>query len=276
MTLRARATAALILSFPLCLSACGDNGDTIDDDEAAGSETGTDNGDGDPTTTGDSNSTAAGDDEGDPSCPIGSEGCPCTDGGDCDSGLTCEAGVCGSNDPSGGDGDGDGDPSTGDGDGEPANACAGDESITIEAEAADEIDGWFEEMSMLGEGVVLRWDNQNEDAFVTWNIDVPCDATWHVWVRAINSGQSDSFFATVDAQPQPPAVFDIDCHNGPPQSNYEWRELNSRELSAPGCEYLEDPWTQDWTAGVHTFTLSYRESYAISKLWITNTDQPPP
>jgi hypothetical protein len=45
---------------------------------------------------------------------------------------------------------------------------------------------------------------------------------------------------------------------------------------APGCEYIEDPWVQTWAAGPHTFALGYRESYAISKIWLTTSDQPPP
>ena len=293
MKLKLRSSAALLLSLPLALlsTACGDTSGT-GAEETAGSETATGtgdevgDGDGDPTTTttgdGDGDPTTTGDGDGDPGCPVGSEGCPCTNGGGCDPGLTCDSGVCspdattgdGDGDPT--TGDGDGDPTTGDGDGDPGNACVGDEFIPLEAEAADEIDGWFEQMSMLGEDVVLAWDNQNDAAFATWNIDVPCDDTWHIWVRAINAGQSDSFFATVDGLPDPAAIFEIGCDQGPMQATYEWRELNWRDQMAPGCEYIEDPWVQDWAMGVHPFTLTYRESYAISKLWITNTDQQPP
>ena len=128
---------------------------------------------------------------------------------------------------------------------------------------------------MLGEEVVLAWDNQNQDAYATWNINVPCGGTWHVWVRAINKRESDSFFAAVDGQPEPAAIFEIACDRGPKKAIYEWRELNLRDLEAPECELVEDPWVQEWEAGVHSFTLGYRDSYAISKLWITNTEEAP-
>ena len=80
------------------------------------------------------------------SCPVGSLGCPCTDGGVCDPGLTCLSMICvdagsGSEDVSEsatgvdgdgdtttvGDGDGDGDTTTGgDGDGDSTTAGDGD------------------------------------------------------------------------------------------------------------------------------------------------------
>ena len=59
-------------------------------------------------------------------CPIGSEGCECTAGGSCDPGLICDAGLCS---PASGDGDGDpgdgdpGDGDPGDGDGDPDPLC---------------------------------------------------------------------------------------------------------------------------------------------------------
>ncbi|MCA9681052.1 MAG: hypothetical protein KC457_02580, partial [Myxococcales bacterium] len=155
-------------------------------------------------------------------------------------------------------------------------ACAGDEFIAIEAVDANNIDGWNEQMSMLGEGLILVWDNQTQDASVSFDIDVPCDDTWHIWVRGLNQGQNDSFFATVDGEPNPEAIFEIACDNGPQQSTYQWRELNWRDQNDPGCTYLQDPWTQDWGAGSHNFTLRYRESIAVSRIWLTNTAMTPP
>lgn len=67
----------------------GDMSDTSDDETS---------GDGDP----------SGDGDGD-MCPVGSEGCSCTEGGYCDSGLECLSSLCvdlGSNESGDGDGDG--------------------------------------------------------------------------------------------------------------------------------------------------------------------------
>ena len=295
MKLRNNLIFSLPLSALLGLSACGDDGGA-GGDETAGSETdGTETGD--PTTT--TTTTTTGDGDGDPTtgdgdgdgCVVGSEGCPCTAGGGCDPGLVCDVGVCtpdgttgdGDGDPTTGDGDGDpttgdgdGDPTTGDGDGDPNQACVGDEFIEIDVTQFADADGWDVTQSMILMGQeILAWDQMNDAAFVTWDIDVPCDDTWHVWVRAINQGQNDSFFATVDGAPDPAAIFEIGCDQGPQQAAYQWRELNYREQGAPGCEYLFDPWTQDWATGTHQLTLTYRESYAIADVWVTNTDMMP-
>lgn len=144
----------------------------------------------------------------------------------------------------------------------------------IEAEDADTIDGWDPVMSMVGEGIVLSWDEQVPDAFVEFELDIPCDADWHIWVRAIDAEGLDSFFVEVDGGPMPTPVFEVDCAPGPQPAVYRWRELNWRD--AMSCQYVEDPWVQTWTAGPHTFMLGYREAYAISKIWLTNTDLSPP
>src|SRR5690606_19928361 len=115
-----------------------------------------------------------------------------------------------------------------------------------------------------------------EENYVTWNIDVPCDDTWHIWVRAIEEGTNDSLFAVVDGEPNPAAIFEIGCDGEPNEPTYVWRELNWRDqVAGNACEYIEDPWVHDWTAGTHSLTVAYRESWAISRLWITNTDQTP-
>jgi hypothetical protein len=295
-----RTETALLLSLPLSvvlgLSACGDDG-PVAEEETAGSETATEtagDGDGDTTPGDGDGDTTPGDGDGDTNtgdgdgdtdeCPIGSEGCPCTGGGACDAGLMCDAGVCvpaaGDGDGDNGDGDGDngdGDGDNGDGDGDPGSACVGDEEIAIEAEDADEIFGWDPVMSMLGEDIVLDWDDTVPDAYVQWNLDIPCDGDWHIWVRAVNLQGFDSFFVQVDGGPMPVPIFEIECTGDPQQqAEYVWNELNLRDPMAMACEYVEDPWVQTWTAGPHTFTLGYRESYAISKIWLTTSDQPPP
>ena len=150
-----------------------------------------------------------------------------------------------------------------------------DEVFEIEILAVDaDYVGWAPTMSMLGEGMVLVFDDQQEN-YVSWDIDIPCEDTWHVWVRGFNAQQDDSYFALVDGEPDPVAIFEIACDFGPFNPEYQWRELNWRDLNAPGCEYVEDPWLQDWDAGVHNLTLAYRESYAVSRIWVTNSDSAP-
>jgi hypothetical protein len=174
-----------------------------------------------------------------------------------------------------GDGDGDGD-AAGDGDGEPSTLCEGDEFIAIDAVDADTTVGWSVTGSGFEEGVVLSWDHENPEAYAEWNFDIPCDADWHVWVRALNIDEWDSFNVQIDGGPMPTPIFEIACDAGPAQGAYQWRELNLRDPMSPTCEYVEDPWVQAWDAGPHTLTLGYRECYGISKIWLTNTDQSPP
>lgn len=92
-------SVSLVLMF--CV-ACGDKPAEGNEDETAGTgdETATDTDDevgesGMTTSTTDDESTTetttTTDDDG---CPIGAEGCPCTDGGGCDPGLACEGGTC--------------------------------------------------------------------------------------------------------------------------------------------------------------------------------------
>jgi hypothetical protein len=57
---------------------------------------------------------------------------------------------------------------------------------------------------------------------------------------------------------------------------YEWKELNWRDQNAGGCQYLEDPWVHDWGVGVYPLEIGYRESWAIAKIWVTNTGNAPP
>jgi hypothetical protein len=57
-----------------------------------GADSNNDGGTGDAGTVDDTGAEAA--DSNDTSCSIGSDGCPCTDGGACDHGLTCQAGLC--------------------------------------------------------------------------------------------------------------------------------------------------------------------------------------
>ena len=119
-----------LVCLPLLALSCGDDASTAS-----------------TTTT----STETGD-----SCPIGAEGCPCTDGGACDAGLVCLSNLCvdpasgsGSNSGTGdGDGDtsgdGDGDPTTGDGDGDPTTGDGDGDPTTTGDGDGDGMPGWDE------------------------------------------------------------------------------------------------------------------------------------
>jgi hypothetical protein len=273
------------------LGACGDDGGADGNEtgsETADTGTGTDMADevgtsdastttsttSDDTTTTTTTTTS---DDADAGCPVGSENCPCTGGGGCDPGLECDDGICTppapdttGPDTSSTDAGTTADPSEGGG------ACNMDVSFEIMAIDATAADGWDPFMSMLGEGMVMAWDNQTQDATISWDLDIPCDDTWHVWVRGVDQGQNDSYFAMVDGAPNPPPIFELECTQAPQQSQYLWKELNYRDLADPACTYTFDPWTQDWAAGIHQFTLMYRESAAVSRIFVTNTDAPPP
>ena len=158
--------------------------------------------------------------------------------------------------------------------------CVDPISFTIQAtDFASKAGEWQETMSMLGEGQVMSMPNMpnpNVDSILRYDIDVPCDDTWHIWVRAIDYQQEDSFWVRVDQDPIDWAIFEIDCTMGPNPAAYKWKQLNWRDPNDNGCVYLQDPWTQDWGLGLHELELAYRESYAVSKIWITNTNGNPP
>jgi hypothetical protein len=287
--MRMRCPAILTLSF--LLGACGDDGGTGGNEtgsETADTGTGTDVADevgtsdaSTSTTSEDSTTTTTTttdtDADADAGCPVGSENCPCTQGGGCDPGLECIDGLCTppAPDTTGPDTTGP-DTSTTDPTTDGGGACNMDVSFEIMAVDATAADGWDPFMSMLGEGMVMAWDNQTQDATISWDLDIPCDDTWHVWVRGVDQGQADSYFVMIDGEPNPPPIFELECTQGPQQATYVWNELNYRDPMDGACEYLFDPWTQDWAAGVHQLTLMYRESAAVSRIWVTNTAGTPP
>ena len=96
--------SATSFAFLLCLAACGDKPANDAGETGTGTETATETGVADEvgestsststtsTDTGTTESTTESTTDG--SCPIGSEGCPCTGGGACDPGLTCDGGLC--------------------------------------------------------------------------------------------------------------------------------------------------------------------------------------
>jgi hypothetical protein len=104
---------------------------------------------------------------------------------------------------------------------------------------------------------------------ITVALDIPCDDTWHIFVRGWDEDNSDSFYAQLDGVPADETdwIFDFDCTA---QSNgWTWQHLNERlngncDTSA-GNDY--DPVL---VTGVHQLNLFDREDADMSRLWITN------
>ncbi len=145
--------------------------------------------------------------------------------------------------------------------------CTDDIRITLEADDAT-LDGWeIVESSFPGEDFVI-YGPENSDGSATFNIDLPCKDTFTVWVRGRDQGSSDSHFVQVDGQPNPALIFEVDCTGQ--GDDYKWTRLNQRAIEAPVCEYVTDPWLQDWDKGPHTITFFRREPGAVSRIVITN------
>lgn len=163
--------------------------------------------------------------------------------------------------------------------GNPGDAC--DEIVELEYLAEDAVldGGWVLVESMSKPGMMVA-SNQGQDptGTVTWDIEIPCDDQWHIWIRGYNAGPNDSFFARQDGGPDPAPIFEVECT----QDNafgYLWTELNWRDPEmGMACEYVENPWLADWATGAHTFQLEYRESPAVARIIVTNDDAfvPPP
>jgi hypothetical protein len=160
-----------------------------------------------------------------------------------------------------------GDPGTTTGSGD---ACT--EVVTFEMMPSDATlsGAWILGMSMVGEGEISVIDQfaGNTDGSILFEPDIPCDDTWHIWVRYWEDGADDSYYATLDGMPMPAAVFEGDCGAG--GGGYDWAQLNWRDEADPPCTYLEDPWAPMWTAGTHQIEFSYRESLAMGRILITN------
>lgn len=124
---------------------------------------------------------------------------------------------------------------------------------------------WTPAVSESGEGDIAVLMNAPQGA-VTWDVDVPCDDTWFIWVRYWEQGNDDSYFVTLDGAPEQPAVFEGDCSAG--GQGYSWRLLNERGDSP--CVYLQDPWAPQWEAGLHEVAFSYRESFVLGRIVVTN------
>jgi len=157
--------------------------------------------------------------------------------------------------------------------GEPGGAC-GDEIVQFEMLPSEAIyeGAWELGMSMVGEGEISVFNQMfGADGSFTYQPEVPCDDTYYIWVRYWEQGSEDSYFATIDGEPVPEAIFEGDCTQA--GQGYNWRVLNWRdqENGAP-CEYVADPWAPEWAAGVHEIQFSFRESLAMGRILITNDE----
>jgi hypothetical protein len=126
---------------------------------------------------------------------------------------------------------------------------------------------WELGMSMVGEGEISVNQTGGPGSF-TYEPDIPCDDTWYIWARAFDQGQNDSYFATLDGEPMPPAIFEGGCTGA--GNGYVWAVLNWRDEADGPCVYVEDPWAPEWAAGVHQIQFSFRESQAMGRIVITN------
>ncbi len=153
--------------------------------------------------------------------------------------------------------------------------CQGFHEIVLTAEDASLSGDWKLVMSQQGEGKIARiplsvWNPEGE---VAWQVEVPCDDTWHIFVRGYDWQDEDSYFAQVDGAPNPEAIMELDCTGDPQNGNgvYRWREMNWRAQGEDVCNYVEDPWTFDWAAGSsHDVVFSFRESRALARIVVTN------
>jgi hypothetical protein len=159
-----------------------------------------------------------------------------------------------------------GDPTTGG----VSDACLGVETFEMLPSEATLSGDWQLGMSMIGEGeiAVVGQMGGGTDGSVLFEPDIPCDDTWYIWVRAFDQGNNDSYFATLDGEPMPPAIFEGDCTAG--GQGYDWAVLNWRDEAAAPCDYVEDPWAPDWAAGTHQIEFSYREATAMGRILLTN------
>lgn len=149
------------------------------------------------------------------------------------------------------------------------------QQIEIAATEATLSGDWFVTNSQIKGGAEIVAAEPPYNGSVLFTVPIPCTDTWHVWVRSIDAGSADSYFVTLDGEPSPPAIFEVDCTMEPfGNPVYRWTQLNWRDndpMNPPQpCEYLEDPWTADWDEGDHTIELTFRDAYALSRIIVTN------
>ena len=110
---------------------------------------------------------------------------------------------------------------------------------------------------------------QGAQGAAVFDFDLPCDDTWHIWVKGLDRGTNDSFFADVDGNPNPAAIFDLDCEaQDPEDAEYIWAHLNSREGDSQ-CGVGND-WVINAGPGEGVVSFYEREVGAISAVAISN------
>jgi hypothetical protein len=151
---------------------------------------------------------------------------------------------------------------------EGAMVCDGPVYLELDADDAALSGSWETAVSQMGEGTVLFLPDPAVDGAVRFAPEIPCTDTYFVWVRFLDNGASDSFYVTLDEEPDPPGIFQGDCTNS--GSSYIWRVLNRGEEGGAACRYVEDPWTTSWVPGAHAITFSFRDARALSRIVVTN------
>lgn len=144
------------------------------------------------------------------------------------------------------------------------------EDTVIELGAMDaELSGaWEFGMSQVGEGQIIVLGGGQPNGQISFDIPIPCEDQWFIWVRYFEQQDADSFYATLDGEPNPPGVFEGDCTPG--GGGWDWALLNYRTEDDPLCQYVEDPWAPQWDEGTHNISFRFRESQALARIEITN------
>ncbi len=179
-------------------------------------------------------------------------------------------GASGSSDPGGSGSSG--------GDGTSTSAggmdCAGLEELRLGPDDAARVGPWELGYSNFLDQPFLLWDGPFENPpnnALRFNPQIPCDDEWHVWALMFDEARYDSFFVQSDGAPADPAIFDGDCDQNN-EGRWIWSELNWRvnDPYVGPCDFTEDPWVQKWSAGEHELEFSFRESYGLAEVIITN------
>lgn len=240
----------------------GGSTDGTDSSSSGGSETGGTTGDG--TTGGTTGATTTGDTTGDSDSTSGDTTGTTGDSGT--TGGTTGASGGGSGTTGGTDSDSDGDSTGTDSDSGGSSPCA--ETVTLEIDAAQAtLDGWGSAPSGLDQGDQIF--PETPDGTATFNLDLECGDTWHIWVRGWEQGGADSFRVNLDDLLTEPAIFDLDCTDAPPgEGAYTWAKLNRRaDVNACG---VDTPWEPMLDAGMYPLVFLPEDAQAISRIIITN------
>lgn len=153
--------------------------------------------------------------------------------------------------------------------GEPAgDACSQTHTIELDASSSMLTGGWWHAESEVGEGAIAAFDLNHYDGTVTWDVDIPCEDTWQVWVRVFDEPGYDSYFVRLDGEPASSAIFEGECAQE--NQGYSWRQLNQRDESAPPCTHTDDPWAPEWAAGPHEVEFGFREARALARIIVVN------